>query len=106
MKIGRIFFTIDDVSVGEQIVAELLNRHWIACAQVTGPIQSHYHWKGNIEHAQEWKYELKTTAEGRDLAAEYVWTNHTYDVPEVLVDTIESVNPSFSEWVEAECQGL
>lgn len=106
MKIGRILFTIDDANHGNRIAAELLERHWIACAQVTGPIQSHYHWKGKVEHTQEWRYELKTTAEGKDLVAEYVLTNHTYDVPEILAETIESVNPSYSQWVEDECQGL
>ena len=49
MKFKRITFTIDSEEAGMEIASELLDRRWIACAQVT-EIKSHYRWEGKLEH--------------------------------------------------------
>jgi len=104
MKFTRITFTIDSEEAGLKIASVLLERHWIACAQVT-EIQSHYHWKGKLEHTPEWKFDLKTTRDGASRVCAFIQENHPYEVPEILAEEVDSVNPEFSEWIEKESRG-
>lgn len=105
MKFHRITFTIDVKKAGEAILSELLDRHWIACAQISR-IESHYHWKGEREQTPEWKFELKTTLSGSPCVTQFILEKHSYDVPEILCEEVESVNPDFSQWLCDECGGL
>ncbi|MDO4629148.1 MAG: divalent-cation tolerance protein CutA [Planctomycetia bacterium] len=106
MKFCRLTFTIDDSILGEKIISALLDRHWIACAQVTGPIMSHYHWQGTREKTPEWKFDLKTTLVAQESVIAFILEQHSYDVPEILAEEIESVNPDFSRWITEECRGF
>lgn len=99
MKFKRITFTIDSEEAGMEIVSELLDRHWIACAQVTA-IQSHYRWEGKLEHTPEWKFDLKTTLERAADVCAFIQEAHPYKVPEILAEEVESVNPEFSAWIQ------
>ena len=101
MKFKRITFTIDSEEAGMEIASELLDRHWIACAQVT-EIRSHYRWEGKLEHWPEWKFDLKTTLEKAPEVCAFIQEAHPYKVPEILAEDVESVNPEFSAWIE-EC---
>lgn len=105
MKISRITFTVDDLQEGERIVAELLDRQWIACAQNT-PVQSVYRWRGKLENASEWKFELKTLLHGTDAVVQFIHEKHSYEVPEILTEEVVSANPDFDRWIAEECAGL
>lgn len=106
MKLCQISFTTDSLKNGEEITETLLTRHWIACAQRLGPIQSRYHWQGKIESAQEWKFILKTPLHGKTAVTEFIQKHHTYETPEILAEEIESVNPDFSQWILDECRNV
>lgn len=105
MKFYRMTFTIDDQSTGEKIAAELLERRWIACSQQSA-VLSRYHWKGTLEETPEWKFELKTTLAGREKVTDFILQNHPYEVPELLCEEADSLNPAYSLWLEEECAGL
>ncbi len=105
MKISRITFTVDDLKKGEQIASELLERQWVACVQRVS-VQSGYRWKGKLENAEEWKFELKTPLHGTCAVVRFIQENHPYEVPEILTEEITSVNPDFDRWILEECVGL
>lgn len=106
MKFCRITFTIDAQDAGDEMISWLLDAHWIACAQVSGPIISHYHWNGNRERTEEWKYDLKTLNSGFESVVAFIQEHHPYEVAEILIEECESANPDFSDWIQEECWGL
>jgi len=52
--------------------------------QIVGPIRSGYRWDGEIQNDQEWQLWIKTTGDRVAELTEWIKTNHSYDVPEVL----------------------
>lgn len=70
-----------------------------ACAQVIGPISSHYRWKGELEHASEHLLLVKTTVQRAADATAAIVEAHPYDVPEVLVTPVVGGHRPYLEWV-------
>lgn len=73
-----------------------------ACAQVAGPIGSVYRWQGEVETAEEWRVELKTSAKAADALVAHLVERHSYDVPEVVLLPVAGGNPAYLSWVTAE----
>ncbi|MFI8822637.1 divalent cation tolerance protein CutA [Streptomyces sp. NPDC053431] len=73
-----------------------------ACAQISGPVTSVYHWQGAIETAEEWEVVLKTT-EARYTALEaHLLAAHDYETPEILATRVARVSADYARWVERE----
>ena len=98
-------FAIDDVTVGEAIVNDLLDRRLIACAQTIGPVTSRYWWQGSINQAQEWLYVCKTTGERGDEVVDAIRARHPYDVPEIVAFAIAGALDAYTDWIAAEASG-
>lgn len=82
-------------AVGSALVQERL----VACAQVLGPITSHYLWQGNMEKSSEWLCLLKTRAALFEEVCENIRASHPYDCPELIATPINSVADSYLRWV-------
>jgi periplasmic divalent cation tolerance protein len=98
----QVQFAIDDATLGEAIVDELLNRRVIACAQTIGPVTSRYWWHGTIEQAQEWLFVCKTTGDRLDEVIDAVRARHPYEVPEIVAFDIGGGFHAYTEWIAAE----
>lgn len=85
----------DAVSLGKQ----LLQKRLIACAQVSGPVDSLYWWKGAIVQEQEYKLLMKSrqTLWGELLTA--IETLHPYDIPEIIATPVSGVNTGYQKWM-------
>jgi periplasmic divalent cation tolerance protein len=71
-----------------------------ACAQVSGPIESVYHWQGRIEQAREWVVVFKTPASAYQRLETHIKEHHSYEVPEILATPISGGYPAYLSWVE------
>jgi periplasmic divalent cation tolerance protein len=81
--------------IGRTLVAERL----AACAQVSGPLTSIYHWQGRVETAAEWYCVLKTTRERyRDLEPR-LKSLHSYQTPEIVAAPLAPTDPAYADWV-------
>ena len=49
-----------DRAAAERLATTLVEERWAACAQVVGPVESTYRWRGEVERATEWYCHLKT----------------------------------------------
>jgi periplasmic divalent cation tolerance protein len=76
-----------------------------ACAQVGGLVDSTYWWGDGIEKAREWSVQLKTAPDRVDALVAHVVANHPYEVPEILVSTVDRGNPSYARWVYEQTRG-
>jgi len=92
-------FAIDDDARGDAIVADLLQRRLVACAQMVGPVTSRYWWRGSIERATEWMFLCKTTPERLEAVIECIRSQHPYEVPEIVASDITGGLETYVDWI-------
>lgn len=86
----------------EALARALVERRLAACAQVIGPIRSLYRWEGEVESAEEWLCQIKTTrARFRELE-EAIRELHTYDLPEIIATPVVAGSEAYLAWVREE----
>jgi periplasmic divalent cation tolerance protein len=83
-------------SLGETLVRERL----AACAQVLGPIRSTYRWQGSLEHAAEWRLELKAPAAHLAALERRLHELHPYEVPECIAVPIVHGSDAYLRWMD------
>lgn len=86
----------------ERIARTLVERRLAACAQVSGPISSYYHWQGKLETSEEWVCAIKTLSSHYPAIESAIRQLHAYDVPEILAVPIVAVSPDYLAWLTAE----
>ncbi|MER5737451.1 divalent cation tolerance protein CutA [Streptomyces sp. NPDC002262] len=76
-----------------------------ACAQISGPVTSVYHWRGAIETTEEWEVVLKTTEARYPALEAHLIAAHDYETPEILATRVTRVAEGYARWVEKETEG-
>lgn len=95
-----VLVTVGSKLEGEKITQNLLSQKIIACANVVGPITSHFHWAGKIDRAEEYLVIMKSRIDLFDELSERVVAMHSYEVPEILALPILSASRSYIDWLE------
>ena len=84
----------------EEIAGFVVNRALGACAQVLGPIESRYVWKGKYTVQKEWVCLIKTKRSSYKKLEEAIRKMHKYEVPEIIAVKIEEGNREYFKWVD------
>jgi len=96
-----IFMTTGSKREAQRITQVLLEKRLIACANITGPVESHFWWQGKIEKANEFLVLMKSHQSLFSKLAKTVKQMHSYDVPEILgVSIVEGFQP-YLEWLNS-----
>lgn len=82
-----------------RIARALVDRRLAACVNLTGPIQSVYRWKGEVETAEEWLLLAKTTVAAVDQVRAAIQELHSYELPECIVLPIEGGSQEYLAWI-------
>jgi periplasmic divalent cation tolerance protein len=90
---------------GEKIAEILLVENLIGCAQLSGPIQSHYRWKGKTETSVEYLLQLKTIESCYDSVEKRIRELHPYDLPEIIAVPVIHCSNEYQNWVAGEVEG-
>ncbi len=85
----------------EKIASQLLEAKLIACANIIGPVSSHFHWSGKIEKAEECLMLMKSRRDLFEELAETVKTLHSYEVPEILALPIVDGSKAYFDWMDS-----
>jgi len=96
-----VIMTTSTKSEATKIVQCLLEARLIACANILGPISSHFWWKDKINEATEFLVLMKSSKRLFDKLLERVKAIHSYEVPEILALPILKGLPSYLSWLEA-----
>ncbi len=83
----------------EAISQDLLVKKLIACANIVGPVSSHFHWSGKVEQAEEFLVLMKSRGDMFEEIADAVGKMHSYKVPEVLALPIIAGSASYLSWL-------
>jgi len=97
-----VYTTWPDAAAAEEAGRALVEARLAACANILPGMVSLYRWQGALERAQEAVLILKTR---RDLARSLtaaVRERHPYEVPAILVLTVDDAEPAFAQWIADE----
>jgi periplasmic divalent cation tolerance protein len=101
-NIIQIVTTADNRSILEKIGRNLVEKRLIACAQILGPIQSIYRWKGTVENANEWLLLMKSKASLYPAIEEEIRRQHPYELPEIIAIDIDKGLAGYLDWIANE----
>jgi periplasmic divalent cation tolerance protein len=76
-----------------------------ACAQISAPVTSVYHWEKAIETAQEWQVLFKTAAARYEALEAYILQAHDYDTPEIIATPVTRGGAGYLAWIAQETAG-
>lgn len=82
----------------------LLSKRLVACAQLSGPVQSLYWWKGEIVQDEEYRLVMKSSASLWEKLEKEIRLNHSYDIPEILATPVSAVSHDYRQWLLEELQ--
>ena len=85
----------------ETLARDVVARGLAVCAQVEGPVASHYIWQGKPERTDEFRICLKCLPDKLSGLESYVLTHHSYDTPEWIALRAERVGEKYLSWARA-----
>jgi periplasmic divalent cation tolerance protein len=93
--------TFPDHDIAWRISRAAVENGLAACATLVPGAKSIYHWKGQIETAQETAVTFKTTKNRFAALRTFVVKDHPYEVPELVAWPASDGSPEYLAWVEA-----
>ncbi len=86
------------------LAKKLLQKRLVACAQLSGGIESFYWWNDVIEQSPEYILTMKTTADSYGMLERYIKKLHSYETPEIVAVAAEQVESDYLQWLRTEIQ--
>ena len=97
-----VLTTLPDRAGAEALARELLAARLAACVHIGAALQSLYHWRGEIETAQETPLTVKTRGELYARVEEVIRSRHPYELPEIVAVPITHGSSAYLDWIIAE----
>ena len=94
--------TFESRADGEKMATTLLEKRLVACAQITGPVSSHYWWQGKIVSSQEYLLVLKSDDSLYQELEQAILESHPYETPEIIATVITHLSEEYRQWLEKE----
>jgi periplasmic divalent cation tolerance protein len=96
-----VYVTVASKPEGEKIAQTLLKERLIACANIVGPVSSHFHWSGKIDCAEEFLMIMKSRAGLFGELEQRVKALHSYEVPEVIAVSLVDGSKAYFDWMDS-----
>jgi periplasmic divalent cation tolerance protein len=94
-----VLTTCPALEAAEALAKQIIEARLGACVQVLPEMTSIYVWEGEVQKEAEYLLLIKTLPEKWDDLREFITTNHSYDVPEIVaVDTL-NVSERYRLWL-------
>ena len=100
-RFSLVLVTAPDLKTARLLARAALAARLIACANLIPKIESHYFWKGKLEHSAEVLMILKTTTAKLPALERLILAKHPYDTPEFVALTIASGSKRYLDWLAA-----
>ncbi len=91
-----VLTTEADADRAEKLAKALLERRLVACASLT-PIDSLFHWQGELMRDCEVQLLLKTSKACLEPLRQALMRLHSYDIPEWISWPVETL-PAYGSW--------
>ena len=93
--------TVAGAEAAKALAHALVEARLAACVQIL-PITSIYRWNGGVEESEEAMLVCKITAADFDAVATAIKALHGYDVPEIVMTSLDAGDPPYLAWIAAE----
>lgn len=80
---------------------DILDKRLVSCCQLSN-ITSSYHWKGNIEHTEEFLLQMKSKKSLYKEIEEKILKIHSYETPQIVAYDICNGYKGYLDWIENE----
>jgi len=91
-----------DRASAESLARSLVEKRLAACVSIGSPLQSLYHWRGQIETAPEVPVTVKTRAERYAEVEAAIRASHPYELPEIIAVPVLRGFAPFLDWIAGE----
>ncbi len=99
-----VLVTTSSKQEAEITAQRLLDEKLIACANIVGPVTSHFRWQGKIERAEEFLVLMKSRSDLFEKISETVGKLHSYEVPEIIALPIVAGSKAYLDWLGTSLQ--
>jgi len=100
----QISTTTETKKLAQKIAKYLVEQKLAACVQISGPIESTYRWKGNVETAIEWLCLIKTRTSLFKKVEAAIKKLHPYETPEIIATPIVKGSREYLNWLDKEAE--
>lgn len=83
----------------ENVAQKLLEQRLIACANIVGPVSSHFYWGGKLERAEEFLMLMKSRLDLFKTLSLQVKSMHSYEVPEIIALPVAAGSKDYLDWL-------
>ncbi|MGW7430408.1 divalent-cation tolerance protein CutA [Streptomyces sp. NPDC054861] len=97
-----VLTTTDSAEKAEALARGAVEARLAACAQVSGPVTSVYHWQGAIETSEEWQVLFKTTDACYTALEAHLLAAHDYETPEIIATPVVRGTAGYLAWLAQE----
>ncbi|OKK07973.1 cation tolerance protein CutA [Streptomyces sp. CB03234] len=97
-----VLTTTDSADKAQELARGAVEARLAACAQVSGPVTSVYHWQNAIETSQEWQVFFKTTEACYGALEAHITATHDYDTPEIIATPVVRGSAAYLAWLQQE----
>lgn len=102
----QISTTTETKEQAQKIAKYLVEQKLAACVQISGPIESTYRWKGNVETASECLCLIKTRKTLFKKVEAAINKLHPYETPEIIAVPIIKGSKEYLNWLDEETENL
>ena len=100
----QISTTTETKEQAQKIARLLVEQKLAACVQISGPIESIYRWKGNVETVREWLCVIKTRLALFKKVEAAIKKLHPYETPEIIAVPIIKGSKEYLNWLGEETE--
>ncbi len=97
-----VFTTCGSREEAERVARGIVEQRLAACASVAASQTSVYHWKGQVETAEEWQVTFKSRRDLFGRLEEAVRAIHSYEVPELVAAPLTAGSAAYLGWMDQE----
>jgi len=93
---------LPDRAAAQALARVLVTGRLAACVNIGAPVESMYHWRGEIETASEIPLAIKASADRYPELEAAIREHHPYELPEIVAVPISDGYESYLDWIAAE----
>jgi periplasmic divalent cation tolerance protein len=94
-----VLTTTPNLEEAESLAQKIIEAKLAACVQVLPQLTSFYFWENSIQKDSEYLLLIKTLSEKYAELEKFIQTNHSYEIPEIVVIKAEKVSVSYFDWL-------
>ncbi len=93
---------LPDRASAQSLARSLVEARLAACVSIGTPVESLYHWQGQIETVQEFTVAVKTRSERYAAVEAAILARHPYELPEIVAVLIIDGLARYLDWIARE----